>query len=119
MPFPKQGVGSIAYNLARRGVDEFFRGAGEVADHGVKHRIHTLLRPPQHTTSTITSSGSTVVIRTIAITTMRIVVLVVGIISTIISTRASTVAARVITSPTILMSRGTSRVGVGVDGDLA
>ena len=44
--------------------------------------------------------------------------LVVGIIGTIISTRAATITTRVITIPTILMSRGTSRVGVGVDGDL-
>ena len=55
------------------------------------------------------------VIRTITITTIiGIVVLVVGIISTVISTHNPTVT--MMTSPTILMSRGTS--GVGVDGDL-
>ena len=117
MAFPEQGVGGIADHLTRGGVDEFFRGTREVAHHGVKHRIHTLLRPPQHTTSTITSSRIIAVIRTTTITTMRIVVLVVGIISVVVPTSVSTVAARVITIPTILMSRGIS--GVGVDGDLA
>ena len=55
----------------------------------------------------------------IRIVIMGIVVLIIRITNTVIGTRAATITARVITSPTILMSRGTSRIGVGVDGDLA
>ena len=62
-------------------------------------RSQEFLRPPQHTTS----SG--------------IVVLGVGIISVVVSASVSWLAARIMTSPTMTMSRGIS--GVGVDGDLA
>ena len=58
-------------------------------------------------------------IMVIRIIIMGIVVLIIRITNTIISTRATTITARIITIPTTMTSHGTSRVGVGVDGDLA